>query len=59
LIKVQVGGCQVPGLKDAPDPVGSEDLKAKFYQHITINKVMTICGLEVRTICLYYSSRFM
>ena len=24
---VQLGGCQVPGLKVAPDPVGSEDLK--------------------------------
>lgn len=48
-MKVQVGGCQVPGLKDAPDPVGSEVLKAKFYQQITINKVMiwTIWGLEL------------
>jgi len=27
VMKAQVGGCQVPGLKDAPDPVGSEDLK--------------------------------
>lgn len=25
-----VGGCHVPGLKDAPDPVGSEDLKRRF-----------------------------
>ena len=30
VIKTQVGGCQVPGLKVAPDPVGSEDLKKIF-----------------------------
>jgi len=29
-MKAQVGGCQVPGLKDAPDPVASEDLERNF-----------------------------
>lgn len=35
VMKAQVGGCQVPGLKDAPDPVGSEDLKTKLYEQIS------------------------
>jgi len=30
-MKAQVGGCHVPGLKDAPDPLASEDLEIIFF----------------------------
>lgn len=46
----QDGGCHVPGLNDSPDPVGSEDLKAKskpFRQYIKSSLVISNIFIDI------------